>query len=86
MGAWTFVAPFLEEVAEVAGCASSKIRYAGRPSAASPATGSYKRHNLEQQTLVDQALTLGLKPQGRIADRRVREDKRSPGGTQQAAQ
>jgi len=85
MGAWSFAAPFLEEVAEVAGCANTKVRYAGRPSAASPATGSYQRHNLEQQALVDQALTLGLKPQGRIADRRSREDKRG-GGTQQAAQ
>ncbi len=89
MGAWSFVNVFLEEVAEAIGCRNPRPRYAGRHSAASPATGSYQRHNKEQQALLEEALTLGLKPQGRIADRRTREDRRGPGsggGTQQAAQ
>ncbi|GAB5469867.1 MAG: 2-oxoglutarate dehydrogenase E1 component [Rhodospirillales bacterium] len=70
MGAWPFVSSFLEEVAEEAGMKKPRPRYAGRNSAASPATGSFKRHVKEQTALIDEALTLGLKPKGRIATRR----------------
>ncbi len=70
MGAWPFVSSFLEEVAEEAGMKSPRPRYAGRDSAASPATGSHTRHVKEQKALVDSALTLGLKPKGRIASRK----------------
>ena len=70
MGAWPFVSSFLEEVAEEAGAKNPRPRYAGRASAASPATGSHKRHVKEQQALIKSALTLGLKPKGRIASRK----------------
>ncbi len=70
MGAWPFVSTILEEVAEEAGMKAPRPRYAGRDSAASPATGSHKRHVKEQQALIDSALTLGLKPKGRIASRK----------------
>ncbi len=70
MGPWPFVSHFLEEVAEEAGMKSPRPRYAGRTSAASPATGSHARHVKEQMALVDSALTLGLKPKGRIATRK----------------
>ncbi len=70
MGAWPFVSSFLEEVAEEAGVEKARPRFAGRSSAASPATGSFKRHVEEQKTLIESALTLGLKPKGRIAMRR----------------
>ncbi|MEQ8655133.1 MAG: 2-oxoglutarate dehydrogenase E1 component [Kiloniellales bacterium] len=70
MGAWPFVSTILEEVAEEAGMKAPRPRYAGRDSAASPATGSHKRHVKEQKALIDSALTLGLKPKGRIASRR----------------
>ena len=48
MGAWSFVAPRLG--------AFGAVPYAGRPEAASPATGSDKIHGKEQQALVEQAL------------------------------
>ena len=52
MGAWSFANSFIEEVAEEAGCKNPRPRYAGRSSAASPATGSKAAHTLEQQELV----------------------------------
>jgi 2-oxoglutarate dehydrogenase E1 component len=45
MGAWTFV---MQRCGEVKLCPS----YSGRPAAASPATGSYKRHHAEQARLL----------------------------------
>ena len=45
MGAWAFV---LQRCGEVQLCPS----YSGRPAAASPATGSYKRHQAEQARLL----------------------------------
>jgi len=55
MGGWMFVNPRLEEVME-----GLKIKgrpaYAGRPEAASPATGYLKIHEREQKELVDEAL------------------------------
>ncbi len=55
-GYWQFVEPRLEEVLAAAKLAPKRPRYAGRPEAASPATGSYKRHNAEQAKLVGAAL------------------------------
>jgi 2-oxoglutarate dehydrogenase E1 component len=59
MGAWSFVAPEIEIVMEELGSAQRRLRYAGRPAAASPATGLFKRHVKEQTKLVNEALTLG---------------------------
>src|SRR5690606_8836928 len=76
MGPWSHVGEFIEEVATEAGFANPRPRYAGRASAASPATGSHKRHVEEQAALVDDALTLGKKPVGRIQSRRAHSEAR----------
>jgi 2-oxoglutarate dehydrogenase E1 component len=52
------VDPWLEWCIEKAGVKQGgHAVYAGRPSAASPATGQMKKHLIEQATLVDAALT-----------------------------
>jgi 2-oxoglutarate dehydrogenase E1 component len=53
MGGWAFVEPRL------AGMLPRGVRpfYVGRAASASPATGSYAVHELEQRRLVDDALT-----------------------------
>lgn len=57
MGSWTFVDRRLEFILEELGQKKARRAiYAGRPASASPATGSYKKHNEEQALLVDQAL------------------------------
>lgn len=76
MGPWSFVSTFIEEVAEEIGFDKPRPRYAGRPSAASPATGSHKRHVEEQASLLDDALTLGKKRMGRIESRRAQTEAR----------
>ncbi len=77
MGPWSFVSPFIEEIAEEAGVKNPRPRYAGRLSAASPATGSFGRHQDEQMALVDDALTLGKKSLSRIAARKkLHQEKR----------
>jgi multifunctional 2-oxoglutarate metabolism enzyme len=50
MGGWTFVEPRISEI--------TKPIYAGRDASASPATGSYAIHNLEQAKLVNEALSI----------------------------
>jgi 2-oxoglutarate dehydrogenase E1 component len=57
MGAWTFLAPKIEDVMESLG-RTDRLRYAGRVEAASPAAGYLKIHEREQKALVEQALTL----------------------------
>jgi len=59
MGAWFFVAPEIETVMEQLGSKQARVKYAGRPAAASPATGLFKRHVKEQNKLVSEALTIG---------------------------
>jgi len=76
MGPWSFVSTFIEEVAEEIGFEKPRPRYAGRHSAASPATGSHKRHVEEQANLLDDALTLGKKRMGRIESRRAQTEAR----------
>ncbi len=49
MGAWNFIEPLFEKELEF------RVRYAGRMASASPAAGSMKMHNFEQETLVKQA-------------------------------
>jgi 2-oxoglutarate decarboxylase len=53
MGGWTFVEPRLMNM--LPRC--DRPFYVGRAASASPATGSYTIHELEQRRLVDQALT-----------------------------
>jgi 2-oxoglutarate dehydrogenase E1 component len=70
MGAWSFVGEFIEEVAVELGCAHPEPRYAGRMTAASPATGLAKVHAAEQQALLWDAFEIGKPAQGRTAARR----------------
>ena len=58
MGAWFFTRERVEEVLENIGAANPRISYVGRPESASPASGSFRRHVIEQEKLVDEALTL----------------------------
>ncbi len=54
MGGWNFVRPRLEELLGE----DQVLRYAGRRSSASPATGSYTLHQLEQRQFLQEALSL----------------------------
>ena len=58
MGAWSFIAPEIEEVLLAIGAKSPRPAYAGRAAAAAPATGSVKAHVRQQDTLVAEALGL----------------------------
>lgn len=51
MGGWTFVQPRLHEIK-----GDLTLRYVGRSASASPATGSYVIHELEQKKLVEEAM------------------------------
>jgi 2-oxoglutarate dehydrogenase E1 component len=57
-GAWTFVEPNLEWVLDKIGAKYKRPMYAGRPAAASPATGLAREHKAQQASLVDAALSL----------------------------
>jgi 2-oxoglutarate dehydrogenase E1 component len=54
MGAWTFVAPRLEELLKV------PVQYVGRDASASPATGSKLVHDREQAEIVEAAVGLAV--------------------------
>jgi 2-oxoglutarate dehydrogenase E1 component len=57
MGAWTFIDPRLEDTLIALGATHTRAGYAGRPEAASPATGSASKHAAQQTALVTAALT-----------------------------
>ncbi len=54
MGGWNFIRPWLEGLKRT----GQELRYVGRVASASPATGSYMIHQLEQQALVKEALSI----------------------------
>ena len=56
-GAWSFVAPFIEAVMNGLGV-NTPLRYTGRKSSASPATGQMSRHLAEMADFLNEALTL----------------------------
>ena len=58
MGAWTYVDRRIEDVLSELDGSSKRPLYAGRAEAASPATGNFNRHVIEQKKLIDQALTI----------------------------
>ncbi len=61
MGAWSYMQPRLNALLEMLhGDCSRRVRYIGRPEGASPATGSAKVHQLEQERIVRRALSLEL--------------------------
>jgi 2-oxoglutarate dehydrogenase E1 component len=51
MGAWSFISHPLRELMNEAGLGDVRLDYAGRGMRASPATGTTKRHNVEQQQI-----------------------------------
>ncbi|MEP7211845.1 MAG: multifunctional oxoglutarate decarboxylase/oxoglutarate dehydrogenase thiamine pyrophosphate-binding subunit/dihydrolipoyllysine-residue succinyltransferase subunit [Acidobacteriota bacterium] len=53
MGGWTFVEERLREILP----AAASLRFVGRSPSASPATGSYAIHELEQRQVIEQALS-----------------------------
>jgi 2-oxoglutarate dehydrogenase E1 component len=55
-GAWTFIAPLLDETLASVKSKAGRAQYAGRAAAAATATGSAKRHAAEQAKLVADAL------------------------------
>ncbi len=52
MGAWRFVQEQIEPLVADSG---RRLIYVGRPESASPATGSHKRHEIEQQEVIRRA-------------------------------
>jgi len=60
-GYWSFIEPNLEWVLGRIGARYKRPAYVGRPAAASPATGLAREHKLQQETLVDAALTLSAR-------------------------
>jgi len=71
MGGWDHVDEFVLEVVEELGFEHTDLRYAGRPSAASPATGLASVHAEEQAALVAEALEVGRPSLRRIAARKA---------------
>jgi 2-oxoglutarate dehydrogenase E1 component len=57
MGAWSFVAPRLDYLVGKSGNKAKRPLYVGRRESASTATGSAKKHQKEQEIIVNQALT-----------------------------
>ena len=60
MGAWTFAQPRLDYILETFDDKGRRPVYVGRRAAASPATGQAKKHQKEQENLVNEALTVKL--------------------------
>ena len=56
MGAFAHVAPRFAAALRAAAAAPRPLLYRGRPAAASPATGSFRRHQQETRDLVAAAL------------------------------
>jgi 2-oxoglutarate dehydrogenase E1 component len=56
MGAWSFIDPYLEWVLAHIDAKHQRVRYAGRPAAASPATGLMSKHLAQLETLLEDAL------------------------------
>ena len=57
MGAWYFIDHRLETILRNLQRSTPRARYIGRPEAASPATGSYRHHQIEQKSLLSTALS-----------------------------
>jgi len=57
MGAWSFIDPYLEWVLAHIDAKYQRVQYAGRPAAASPATGLMSKHLAQLQAFLDDALS-----------------------------
>ncbi|TAM95682.1 MAG: 2-oxoglutarate dehydrogenase E1 component, partial [Rhizobiaceae bacterium] len=56
MGAWSFIDPYLEWVLAHIDARHQRVRYSGRPAAASPATGLMSKHLSQLEALLEDAL------------------------------
>jgi 2-oxoglutarate dehydrogenase E1 component len=56
MGAWSFIDPYLEWVLAHIDAKHQRVRYTGRPAAASPATGLMSKHLAQLSALLEDAL------------------------------
>jgi len=56
MGAWSFIDPYLEWVLAHIDAKHQRVRYTGRPAAASPATGLMSKHMQQLQSFLEDAL------------------------------
>lgn len=56
MGAWSFIDPYLEWVLNHIEARLQRVRYTGRPAAASPATGLMSKHLAQLESLLEDAL------------------------------
>ncbi|MEM9262710.1 MAG: hypothetical protein AAGA22_03945, partial [Pseudomonadota bacterium] len=56
MGAWSFIEPKIEWTLDQNEAKHNRARYAGRPAAASPATGLMSRHKAELSAFLEDAL------------------------------
>lgn len=56
MGAWSFIDPYLEWVLAHIDAKHQRVRYTGRPAAASPATGLMSKHQAQLAQLLEDAL------------------------------
>ena len=68
MGSWDFVDHRIEAVMRDVGGKHQRPIYAGRPEAASPATGSMSRHLKEQNKLISEALKLNEDSVSKVAE------------------
>ncbi|WP_295814616.1 2-oxoglutarate dehydrogenase E1 component [uncultured Nitratireductor sp.] len=56
MGAWSFIDPYLEWVLQHIEAKNTRVRYTGRPAAASPATGLMSKHLAQLEAFLEDAL------------------------------
>jgi 2-oxoglutarate dehydrogenase E1 component len=56
MGSWSFIEPYLEWVLAHIDAKHQRVRYAGRPAAASPATGLMSKHLAQLEAFLEDAL------------------------------
>ena len=62
MGAWSFIDPYLEWVLAHIDAKYQKVRYTGRPAAASPATGLMSKHLAQLAAFLEDALGADRSP------------------------
>ena len=68
MGAWSFVRDYLEKSMVSAKTDKESPLYIGRSPSASPATGTLKRHLMEQKDIIENALKVATKHQNAAAE------------------
>jgi len=75
MGGWTFVEQRLNEI----NTTDLPVKFIGRTASASPATGSYAIHELEQKQIVEQSLGIDTEEISAASEPEVSE-KLAPAG------